>query len=313
MLDPQIKQMIELYESLNFPDLTQETSVEEVRAFFAQFSSNPLKQLKKSTSKIQDFKASTCAGDLRIRGYYPEKKGSTSPLLFFRGSGFVVNNFDDSDDFCIRLARETQRLILSIDYPLAPEHPFPESLEACFDVYKWAIEHATFASLDPKEIILMGESSGGCLVALLCSLIRDRGLSAPQKQILLYPILSPYYLKPSYQKYGKGYILTLKKLDWYLSHYTKNLKNEQKELAFPLFQKRFDQLPQTIIYNAQCDLLSDDGLEYAQKLIDAGVPCESQTFQGMIHGFIKFEGLKKPDEIFKKLCQSITSQSLSAY
>ncbi len=309
MLDAQMKQIIELYESLDLPSLDEDTSVEELRAMMTQYSNNPLKKLQHIGEKIQDFKAPTLAGEVRIRGYYPERKVDSAPILFFRGSGFVVQNFEDSDDFCIRLAKETQKVILSVDYPLAPENPFPKSLEACLEVYQWAREHAEFANLDPKEMILIGESSGGCLVALLSALIRDRGLPSFKMQVLLYPILDHTFLAPSYEKYATGYIMTTAKLKWYLAHYQKGLSDDQKPFAFPLQHTQFKNLPPTLIYNAEYDPLCDDGKIYGEKLIEAGAPCKIETHKGMIHGFIKFKGLKAPDEIFKKLCQFLSSQT----
>lgn len=304
MLDSQIKKLVELYYSMELPEFDQESTVEQVRSLITRFSRPSLVESEKS-GEIKEHRVPTSFGDIGIRGYYPPNKKELAPILYFRSSGFVVDNLKDSDAFCMRLAEATETFVLSVDYPLAPEFPFPSSLEACYQVYLWALEHTDFSNLDTSKVVVMGESSGGCLVANLAQLIRDKGTTPPGYQVLLYPITDSDLETSSYKRLDTGYILTRKKLEWYLSQYLGVLENKDQPYAFPMNMEDLTQLPKTLILTAEFDPLVDDGFKYSNKLKQAGNECEYLCFSGMIHGFLKFNDIKRTEEAFLALSNRI--------
>lgn len=305
MLDSQVKQMVELYYSLDIPEFDTDTSVIEVREILSRFSRSSLSATQPLSCEIKDHKVPTSFGEIKVRGYYPKNKKELAPILFFRGSGFVVDNIKDSDLFCNRLAEACHTFVLSIDYPLAPEFPFPSSLEGCYQVYLWALEHTEFVNLDSSKIVALGESSGACLLANLVQMIRDKGVKPLGYQILLYPITGADFETPSYQSFGSGYIMSKKKLSWYISQYLGSSENKNEIYAFPMNMEDLSHLPKTLILTAEFDPLCDDGSKYAQRLKGAGNLCEYINFSGMIHGFIKFSAVKRAQEGFDLLCKRI--------
>lgn len=309
MLDSQVKQMIELYYSLDLPEFEEDMSVIQVREILSRFSKNSILPAQPPSCLIKDHVVFSSFGDIKVRGYYPKNKSESAPILFFRGSGFVVDNLKDSDSFCNRLAEACHTFVLSIDYPLAPEFPFPSSLEACYQVYLWALEHTEFINLDSSKIVALGESSGACLLANLTQMIRDKGVKPFGYQILLYPITGTDFETPSYKRFGSGYIMSKKKLNWYISQYLGSLETRKDLYAFPMNMEDLSNLPKTLILTAEFDPLCDDGAKYAQRLKAAGNVCEYISLSGMIHGFIKFSSVKRAQEAFDLLCNRILNFS----
>ncbi len=307
MLDMQIKQLVEMYYAMELPEIKESTSVKEVRALMGRFSNSSLEQLVPTQCEIKTHKVSTTIGEIEVRGYYPKGELAPTPILFFRGAGFVVDNLKDSDGFCKRLAEASNTFVLSVDYPLAPEFPFPTSIEVSYEVYLWAVEHVEFSNQDASKIIVMGESSGGCLVGCLAQMLRDRKGPQMGYQILLYPVTDSNLESNSYQKLGSGYILTKAKMSWYLSQYLANKKDQKDLYAFPMNHQDLTRLPKTLLITAECDPLSDEGVLYGEKLKEAQNDCEVLSYPGMIHGFLKFRAIKKVEEAFLHLTNRIKS------
>ncbi len=307
MLDVQIKQLVEMYYAMDLPEIKEDTSVEDVRALMGRFSKSALAQIVSSQCEIKTHKVSTTIGELQVRGYYPKGELAPTPILFFRGAGFVVDNLKDSDAFCMKLAESSKTFVLSVDYPLAPEHPYPTSIEVSYEVYLWAVEHLEFSNQDASKIIVMGESSGGCLVGNLAQMLRDRKGPQMGYQILLYPVTDFNLERESYQKLGSGYILTKNKMSWYLSHYLAHKKDQKELYAFPMNHEDLTELPKTLIITAECDPLSEEGILYGERLKEAQNDCEVVSYSGMIHGFMKFTAIKKVEEAFLHLTNRIQS------
>ncbi len=305
MLDVQIKQLVDLYYAMELPEIKEDASVEDVRALMKRFSNSSIAQPLSSQCKIKTFKVNTSIGEIQVRGYYPEGEIMLNPILFFRGAGFVIDNLQDSDAFCIRLAEATRTFVLSVDYPLAPEHPYPISLEASYEVYLWAVEHIEFSNSEASKIIVMGESSGGCLVGNLAQMLRDRKGPQMGYQILLYPVTDFNLEREAYQKLGSHYILTKNKMSWYLSQYLPEKEERNQRYAFPMNHEDLRGLPKTLIVTAECDPLSEEGISYGELLKEAQNDCEVVCYAGLIHGFMKFTAIKKVEEAFLHLTKRI--------
>lgn len=299
MLEREVKQLVDFYNGMNLPEYGDQSSVEEIRNLFKKLSAPNLVPAE-DLCETRENLVQTRAGPAKIRGYYPEHKLERAPIIFFRGSGFVVDNLKDSDAFCSKLAKEQETFVLSVGYPLAPEHPFPESIEACYEIYQWIVEHVSFMGHKPSELVLIGESSGGCLAASLTQLIRDRSDENVGYLILFYPVTDYKRDSASFKNHGTGYIMTRNKMSWYLNKYIK--KQQAHELyAFPLNAHEYSHLPKTLILAAEYDPLHDQAVKYAEKLKEGNTPCELVSYRGLIHGFMKFNNVAKVKEAHELL------------
>jgi len=218
------------------------------------------------------------------------KPGSVSKsiVLYFHGGSFCMNNAAVFDTATRTLVYEGGYTLVSVDYRLAPEHPFPEGLEDCYSVLEWVYEYADFCGGSANEIYVAGDSSGGCFAAVVAQMARDRNGPKIKGQILIYPVtvLQPEKKSLSELTYGKNHLLNYDSSQNPFPYYIQN--EEQKNLPYvsPLYADTLDDLPPALILLAGCDPLLDQGLQYAQALSENGVSVKCQVFEGMMHGFI---------------------------
>jgi acetyl esterase len=245
-----------------------------------------------------------------VRIYYPTRKslsGNQPVILFLHGGGFVMGGVDEYHIMVSKLARKTDQIIVSVEYHLAPEFPFPAGLNDCWAVFCWLQEHAKMIGADPKRIFVMGDSAGGNLATVLTLRCRDEGRAQPRCQVLLYPGVSFVdTLFPSREYFGlceeMSYVLTEGFLRTVKSQYMGAETNDRLPYLSPLEAKLTADLAPALIITAECDPIRDDGRLYAKKLEAAGVEVEQIEYSGMIHGFMSFhmvlkEGLEAMDYI----------------
>lgn len=237
---------------------------------------------------------------LRLRSYRPRHAGSGSlpVVLYFHGGGFVFGSVEEADPVCAALAVRTPCLVVSVDYRLAPEHPFPAALEDARAALAWLGAEAPSLGGDPDRIIVAGESAGANLAARLCQEARAGGLPRPATQLLLCPWLDlADFDRGSHRLFGHGPWLSLESLglyrDWYLGAGT-GTGGTGTELAFgsaadprvsPLREADLAGLPPALVLTAGFDPLRDEGAEYASRLSKAGTATTRLHYEGMIHSF----------------------------
>lgn len=304
-LDHQIKKMVEYYYSLELPEFNDSTSVEVERERLRKFSQKATPQMSPNIKEVHDHQLDTEYGLIRVRAFYPKQNTVKKPIVHFRGSGFVIDNFDDSNLFCAKLASHCETTVFSVDYPLAPENPFPIPVEASYQALLKIIEKAKFFDIDSSGFILVGESTGGAIAACLSQMLRDRKGPKIGALVLIYPVTDSVFTTESYKKMKEGYILTQAKMRWYLSKYFKSEKDRSILYALPMNAHDFSNLPQTLILTAQYDPLCDDGKKYADKLKEAKVPCELICYKDLIHGFFKFNGYMPIEKAFLELVEKM--------
>lgn len=304
-IDSQIKHLVDYYYSLGLPEFDQNTSVEKERIRMKTFFQKSTKELAPNIHEVNDHFFDTDYGPIRTRSYAPKINKAKKPLIYLRASGFVIDNFDDSDLFCSKLASHAETAVISIDYPLAPENRFPIPIEASYQTLLKISSSADLFGIDPKGFVLIGESSGACIAAGLSQMLRDRHGPSIGYQVLIYPIAEADFNTSSFKMMGEGNILTEAKVRWYLDKYFKNEEDRQKPYAFPLNAKDFKNLPQTLVITAGHDPLADGGKKYADKLKSAGVTCEHIIYPELIHGFLKFNGIAVAEKAFMDLINKI--------
>jgi acetyl esterase len=227
-----------------------------------------------------------------MRVYTPVAAGATAPgIVFFHGGGFVVGGIEVYDALCRALANESGARVVSVDYRLAPEHPFPAAVEDSFAALKWIEANAAGLGIDANALAVAGDSAGGNLAAVMCRLARDAGGPRIAFQLLIYPLLTFCEETESMRALGEGYFLDRPVMNWFGRHYVpKDVKLDDPRLS-PLSCADFSRLPPAYVVTAGYDPLKDEGAEYVRRLKDAGVDATLVEYPSMIHGFISMAGV----------------------
>jgi acetyl esterase len=291
-LHPQAHAMIDAFAqspSLDYSKLTGS----EFRAAFAVPSpavAGP------GVAQIEDRTINRAAGPMRVRLYYPEGQAPFPITLYVHGGGFVTGSPETTDGICRALAAGAKSLVVSPDYRLAPESPFPAGLDDCWASLEWVHNHAEGLGGIADKMAVAGDSSGGNFAAVIAQMSRDQGPSL-RHQLLLYPVLDHSFETPSYTEFAQGYFLTAEMMRWFWRQYLSAGAMESDWRVSPLRQAMLERLPEATIITAEYDVLRDEAESYASKLIQAGVPTTVWRWRGQIHGFLLQQGTIDDAEI----------------
>ncbi|WP_049927285.1 alpha/beta hydrolase [Halopiger goleimassiliensis] len=282
---PKVQEFLEMYESFDAPDFSA-VSAQEAREMFEQLRVGGTAAV--DLESIEDRTIDGPHGDLDVRIYEPGSAdgGGDRPLIcYFHGGGWVIGSIETHDDVCRKLADETGYPVVSVDYGLAPEHPFPEGLEDCYAALEWAAASAADLGADPDRIVLAGDSAGGNLAAATALLARDYGGPDVAYQLLVYPGTGDVTRTDAYEENGEGYFLTSDDMEWFRGHYFEREIDQGNVYAMPRRAHDLSNLPPATVITAGFDPLRDDGAAYAERLEEAGVPVSHHHYPDMIHGF----------------------------
>jgi acetyl esterase len=237
---------------------------------------------------VRDIQVDGAEGAINARHYVPPDAGGPHPLIvYYHGGGFVICDLDTHDAPCRLLCRYGGAHVLSIDYRLAPEHPFPAPVDDCQAALRWAFEHAEELGADPTRIAVGGDSAGGNLSTAVALLAREGENPMPHFQLLIYPVTDFANPHPSRHTFAEGFFLTQSEMDWFHEHYALSAGADDHDPRLsPLLVDDLSGLPPAYICTAGFDPLRDEGEAYAQKLRAAGNRVVSRRFPGLIHGFI---------------------------
>lgn len=222
-------------------------------------------------------------GQLKARVYRPEGEGPFPTVVFFHGGGWVIGDLDTHDNMARNLCRGSAAVVVSVDYRLAPEHPFPAAVDDALASARWIAEHLEEFGGDPRFGIA-GDSAGGNLSAVVAQMLRDAGTPLAG-QLLIYPAVDAKGEYPSRVENAKGYFLEKETMDWFYGHYAGAWEDATDPRLSPLYGADLSALPPTLIVTAEFDPLRDEGEAYGEALRSAGVETEVRRYDGMIHGF----------------------------
>ncbi len=242
-------------------------------------------------------------GDIRIRIYRPDR-GHGHPLtVFFHGSGFCICSIDTHDAMCRQISRRGRSVVVSVDYRLAPENPFPAAPDDCHTATLWAAKNAQSLGANPARLAVCGDSAGATMATVVARRFRDDGGPAIKAQMLLYPVTDHYSVAhPSYTQRGEGCGLTAEGMNRFWDLYLPHAEDAANPDASPLRAKSLAGLPKGYVITAEYDLLRDEGEAYAHRLKAAGVPVELTRYTDMNHGFLNWVGLfDRPTEAMDAL------------
>jgi acetyl esterase/lipase len=239
-------------------------------------------------AEVRDLEAPGPRHPIRMRRYrgIGATAGVALPgLVYFHGGGWAIGDLDTHDVICRQIANAAGCVVISVDYALAPEEKFPAGVEDAIAAAAWVAEHAAELGVDPARLAVGGDSAGGNLAAVVSLDARDRGGPRLGLQVLIYPATDMSLRHDSHRRYGEGLFLTHSLIVWFREHYLRTPADREDWRASPALAHDFRNLPPALVITAGFDPLVDEGEEYAQKLIAAGVPATVRRFPGQIHAF----------------------------
>ena len=280
---PQVQAVLDVLRSNGVPP-THGLSVESARDAFTLFFAG---QSAESIADTRDLSFPGAGSDVPIRVYEPEGERPHPICVYFHGGGWVLGNLDCYDNVCTMLANRAECLVVSVDYRLAPEHPFPAAPADCYAAAEWVAENAGYLGGDPDRIAVAGDSAGGNLAAVVSLMARDRDGPDISHQGLLYPAVNAGSVRgfDSYEENAEGYFLELASMEWFSDRYITDPIAERNPYAFPLQARDLADLPPATIVSAGFDPLRDEDFAYEDRLDEADVPVSHHHFEEMIHGF----------------------------
>jgi acetyl esterase/lipase len=288
---PELKEILTVFPPLNLPE-----GLEAAR----QAPAIPIEKLESVNISTRTIPGGD-SQEMKIKIYEPVSRnaGKLPALLFIHGGGYVLGDVDGSDGDCQLFAEEAQCIVVSVEYRLAPEHPYPAPLEDCYAALVWMTNAAEELKIDVSRVAVAGQSAGGGLTAALSLLARDRKGPAISFQMPLYPMIDDRNVTPS------SYEITDERAIWnrgnnlagWRMYLGEHANGEISPYAAPARAKNLSNLPPTFTCVGQLDPFRDETIEYVAKLAQAGVAVEFHLYPGAYHGF---ELLNPTSEIGKQ-------------
>ncbi|WP_224449940.1 alpha/beta hydrolase [Haloprofundus salilacus] len=247
-------------------------------------------------------------GEVPIRVYRPDGEGPFPTLVYYHGGGWTLGTLDSIDGVCRAFARRANCLVVSVDYRLAPEHPFPAAVDDAYAAVEWAAANAETFDGDAGSVGVAGTSAGGNLAAVTA--LRVRAFDGPElaHQTLLYPMIERNFERDSYVENAEGYLLSARDVRWFWEQYLRSPVDAYNPFAAPIRASDLSGLPPTTVVTAGFDPLCDEGVAYAERLSEAGVAVERRHYPAMIHGFLSLtDDVDVADEAMDAVAEDVRS------
>lgn len=225
------------------------------------------------------------ADGVPVRVYRPAPDPDLPVIVYFHGGGWTIGSVEQFDRITRQVANATNAIVVSVDYRLAPEHPYPAPLDDCWQALVWTAKNAATFGGDPTRLAVMGDSAGGNLAAVCALSARDAGGPALAMQVLVYPVVDCNFETASYRENGAGYLLTELDMRWFFSCYAGPDRDRSDWRISPLHAADVGSVAPAVVVTAEFDPLRDEGKAYAERLVEAGVEVAYYPYDGMIHAF----------------------------
>jgi acetyl esterase len=286
-IDPQTKIFLDAANAAGPMFLRAETPEQARAKMQALIEASPVPP--QEIYRVEDRHIPGSHGQIAIRIYTPEARLPVGVLVFFHGGGWVLGGLDSHDNLCRALANGAGCLVVSVDYRLAPEHPFPAAPDDCYAATRWVAANAASFGGDSERLAVGGDSAGGNLAAAVALMARDGGGPKLALQLLIYPVTDASLDFPSQNEFADdGFILSRGDMKWFWDHYLEKPADGANPLASPLRAGNLANLPPALVQTAGLDPLRDEGEAYAAALKKAGTKVTLTRYDGVTHGFVSF-------------------------
>jgi acetyl esterase/lipase len=283
-LDPELRVAVAKMPDISDITVDVPTHRQELLEMMAAFSPPPLKNV---TMEDRHIPGPAGAPEVFVRVYSPEKRTESLPgVMWIHGGAFLFGHPSADDGICQRFVDQVECVVVSVDWRLAPENPFPAGVEDCYAALQWIVASAAELGIDPDRVAVAGGSAGGGVTAGLALLARDRGGPKLAFHMPLFACLDDRHMTPSSHEitYPKVFNRDVSLKAWKL-YLGSNQQGEVSPYATPARAKDLSGLPPTYMYVGELDLLRDENIEYATRLLQAGVSTEFHVYPGAFHGF----------------------------
>jgi acetyl esterase len=285
-VDPDILRALELLAEQGGQPLSAGTPQEARRAYRKAILGSRDTAQAPAVADVRDLTVPGAEGPLAARVYRPDDQLPLPTIVFFHGGGWVFGDLDTHDLQARSLCRGVGAVVLSVDYRVAPENPFPAAVGDCLAALRWAAQSVGELGRDPDRLAVAGDSAGGNLATVVARLVRGEG-PALAAQLLIYPVTDAAGDYRSRAEFAEGYYLTAEDMEWFERHYAGQAQRADPGIS-PARAEDLSGQPPAIVVTAEFDPLRDEGEAYAAALQAAGVPVTLQRYEGMIHGFAGF-------------------------
>jgi acetyl esterase len=317
---PEVRGILNMIELASNGPIEQQTP-EQVRDGYARLAAM---MSREDVASVSDRSVPTPDGDVPVRVYVPlgdvgdvgDGDGGPRPVLvYLHGGGWTIGSVETHDNTCRSLANGSGAVVVSVDYRLAPEHPYPAALDDCEAAVRWVADNAGDLGVDPARLAIGGDSAGGNLAAVLAQRLRDGGPTI-RFQLLVYPAVDMTLAHPSIEENAEGYFLTKGAMVWFGTNYLGSAAvdiDRTDPRVSPLLAppEALAGLPPALVITAEYDPLRDEGEAYAAALRAAGVEATATRYDGVIHAFFQLpdivpEGKAAIDEACTALRRALT-------
>lgn len=312
-LDPQAQFVLEIAEKSGRP-LLETLSPSEARALYEEMAKvgggTP-----PAVFRVEEITATGPFGPIPLRIYVPRDANDEKlpVLIYFHGGGYVIGSRNSHDIPCRSLALNGDCIVVSVDYRMAPEFPFPQPVEDCWAAANWIVKNVQRLGGCADKIAIGGDSAGGNLATVICLMAKERNGPNFIHQLLIYPGTDMTKSHPSHEQLAEGYRLTKSLINWFMNHYfSGEITDRTHPLASPLLADDLSGLPPVTLISAGYDPLKDENAAYVKRLEAAGVTVEHHHYGGMIHGFINMPAFLDAATHCMALCGSALRRNFTA-
>ncbi len=286
-LSPDVEMLLQGMAAAGAPPIWQST-VEEARAGGPMIAALAGESIP--VGSVENITIPVDGATIGARVYTPSGDGPFPVVVFFHGGGWVVCDLDTHDNPCRAICRDTEAVVVSIDYRMGPEFRFPTAPNDCYAATEWVATNAASLNADASRLAVCGDSAGGNLSAVVSQMARDNQGPAISFAALIYPATDMADRSGSMIENGEGYFLELKGMEWFMGHYI-NDDQLADPLASPLLNVNLANLPPCFITTCEFDPLRDQGEAYGEALRANGGTVEMKRYDGLIHGAVNMMGV----------------------
>ncbi len=287
-VDPHIAALLAMAQQSDMPPMYESTPDAGRAQYLAMTTGLRAPDQVIPVAGTEDITVPGGVGDLGARVYRPEGEGPFPTVVFFHGGGWVIGDLETHDNMARHICRDSGAVVVSVDYRLAPENPFPAAADDAIASARWIAAHRDRFGGDDR-LGVAGDSAGGNLAAVVAQTLHAEGTTLVG-QLLIYPAVDAEGEYASRVENARGYFLEQPTMDWFYGHYAGSHENTKDPRLAPLHADLTGQ-PPAVVVTGEFDPLRDEGEAYAEALRAAGVPVQVNRYDGLIHGFFDMGGI----------------------